>query len=111
VTVKAKGWQRNGETMTTLRIEHAIHDFGIWQKAFDSFAEARAEAGVRGFAIRQPVDDPKYLMLDLEFDAAGQAEAFAGFLHQHVWSSPASSPALAGAPQTRILDLVRSEEP
>jgi hypothetical protein len=93
--------------MTTLRIEHAIHDYGIWQQAFDSFAEARANAGVRSFAIRQPVDDPKYLMLDLEFDTAGQAEAFAQFLHQHVWSSPESSPALAGAPQTRILDLVR----
>jgi len=93
--------------MTTLRIEHAIHDYGIWQQAFDSFAEARANAGVRSFAIRQPVDDPKYLMLDLEFDTAGPAEAFAQFLHQHVWSSPESSPALAGAPQTRILDLVR----
>ncbi len=93
--------------MTTLRIEHAIHDYGIWQQAFDSFAEARANAGVRSFAIRRPVDDPKYLMLDLEFDTAGPAEAFAQFLHQHVWSSPESSPALAGAPQTRILDLVR----
>jgi hypothetical protein len=49
-------------------------------------------------------------MLDLEFDTAGQAEAFAEFLHQHIWSSPASSPALAGAPQTRILDLIRSEQ-
>jgi hypothetical protein len=49
-------------------------------------------------------------MLDLEFDTAGQAEAFADFLHQHIWSSPASSPALAGAPQTRILGLIRSEE-
>jgi hypothetical protein len=35
---------------------------------------------------------------------------FAGFLHQQVWSSPASSPGLAGTPQTRILDLVRSQE-
>jgi hypothetical protein len=96
--------------MTTLRIEHAIHDYEIWQKAFDGFAEARARAGVRSFAIRQPVDDPKYLMLDLEFDTTGQADAFATFLHQHVWSSPASSPALAGTPQTRILDLVRSGE-
>jgi hypothetical protein len=96
--------------MTTLRIEHAIHDYQTWQNAFDSFAEARANAGVRSFAIRQPVDDPQYLMLDLEFDRAGQAEAFATFLHQHVWSSPTSSPALAGAPQTRILDLLRSEE-
>jgi hypothetical protein len=96
--------------MITLRIEHEIHDYQIWQKAFDSFAQARAKAGVRSFAIRQPVDDPKYLTLDLEFDTAGRAEAFAEFLHQHVWSSPASSPALAGAPQTQILDLMRSEE-
>jgi len=96
--------------LITLRIEHAIHDYEIWQKAFDSFAEVRAKAGVRSFAIRQPVDDPKYLMLDLQFDTAGRAEAFAEFLHQHVWSSPTSAPGLAGAPQTQILDLVRNEE-
>lgn len=96
--------------MATLRIEHAIHDYGTWQKAFDSFAGARAKAGVRGVAIRQPVDDPQYLMLDLEFDTPERAEAFAAFLHQHVWSSPGSSPALAGAPQTRILTLRREEQ-
>lgn len=106
------GQENNGnlmeKPMTTLRIEHAIHDFGTWQKAFDGFAEARTRAGVRSLAIRRPVDDPKYLMLDLEFDTAAQAEAFAGFLRQRVWSSPASSPGLAGTPQTRILDLVQS---
>ncbi len=95
--------------MATLRIEHAIRDYESWQDAFDSFAGARTKAGVRGFAIRQPTDDPKYLMLDLEFATAGQAEAFATFLHEHVWSSPTSSPALAGPAQTRILDLRRSE--
>ena len=95
--------------MATLRIEHAIYDYESWQEAFDSFAEARTKAGVRSFAIRQPADDPKYLMLDLEFATAGQAEAFAAFLREHVWSSPTSSPALAGAAQTRILDLRRSE--
>lgn len=93
--------------MATLRIEHAIADYQTWRRAFDGFAAARAEAGVRGFTIRQPVDDPKYLTLDLEFDTAGQAEAFAGFLHKQVWSSPASAPALAGAPHTRILELRR----
>ncbi len=92
--------------MTTLRIEHAITDYQLWKMAFDGFAEARARAGVRGCAIRLPVDDPKYLMLDLEFDTAAVAETFADFLVQHVWSSPASSPGLAGAPKTRILDLV-----
>ncbi len=95
--------------MATLRIEHAIYDYESWQEAFDSFAEARTNAGVRSFAVRQPMDDPKYLMLDLEFATAGQAEAFATFLHERVWSSPASSPALASAAQTRILDVRRSE--
>lgn len=92
--------------MTTLRIEHAITDYKTWRTAFDGFAAARANAGVRSFAIRLPADDPAYLTLDLEFDTAGAAEAFAGFLVQHVWSSPASSPGLAGAPQTRILNLM-----
>ena len=96
--------------MTTLRIEHAISDFQLWKTAFDSFAEVRANAGVRSSAIRQPVDDPGYLMLDLEFDSAERAEAFAVFLDQHVWSSPTASPGLAGTPQTRILDLVPSAE-
>lgn len=91
--------------MTTLRIEHAIHDYDLWKAAFDRFAEARAKAGARGFAIRQPADDPKYLMLDLEFEGASQAAAFATFLEQRVWSSPDSAPALAGVPRTRILDL------
>ncbi len=45
--------------MTTLRIEHAITDYQLWRKAFDGFAEARAQAGVRSFAIRLPVDDPQ----------------------------------------------------
>ena len=58
--------------MATLRIEHAICDYESWREAFDGFAEARTNAGVRSFAIRQPMDDPKYPMLDLEFAAAGQ---------------------------------------
>ena len=96
--------------MATLRIEHAIHDYDLWLKAFDSFEPARAKAGVRGFAIRQPVDDPKYVLLDLEFDTRRQAESFAGFLQHRVWSSPASSPALAGRPRTSILELRRQEK-
>ena len=65
--------------MTTLRIEHAIHDYDQWKAAFDSFAAARAKGGVRSFAVRLPADDEKYLMLDLEFDTASRAEAFAKF--------------------------------
>ena len=96
--------------MATLRIEHGISDYQTWQQAFAGFGEARRQAGVRSFAIRQPVDDPEYLTLDLEFDTAGQAEAFASFLHRHVWSAATSSPALAGTPQTRILEVRQSQD-
>jgi hypothetical protein len=94
--------------MTTLRIEHAISDYDVWKQAFDRFAAARTNAGVRGCSIRVPADDPNFLTLDLEFDSATGAQAFAGFLEQNVWSSPESAPALAGTPRTRILDPMPS---
>jgi hypothetical protein len=92
--------------LTTLRIEHAINSYDAWRAAFDRFADARARAGVTSFAIRRPVDDPLYLVLDLEFPTPAAAEGFAAFLHGQVWSSPESSPGLAGIPQTRVLDLI-----
>ncbi len=95
--------------MTTLRIEHTIHDYDRWKAAFDGFAQVRVDAGVRGYAIRRPVDDPRYLMLDLEFDTADAAGNFARFLEQQVWSSPESAPALAGVPRTRLLELRGTE--
>ncbi|WP_146192433.1 hypothetical protein [Cellulomonas sp. WB94] len=91
--------------MTTLRIEHAIHDYDQWKAAFDSFAQVRADAGVRGYAIRLPVEDQRCLMLDLEFDDPDAARGFVQFLEQKVWSSADSAPALAGVPRTRLLEL------
>jgi hypothetical protein len=96
---------RTEKPVITLRIEHAIHDYDQWKAAFDSFAAVRVNAGVRGHAIRRPVEDPDYLMLDLEFDTADAAGRFIEFLEQQVWSSPKSAPALAGVPRTRLLEL------
>jgi len=63
----------------TLRIEHAIHDYDQWKAAVDNFAQARVNAGVCGHTIRRSVEDPGYLMLDLEFDSADAADAFTQF--------------------------------
>jgi hypothetical protein len=92
--------------LTTLRIEHAISDYDVWRAAFDRFSDARARAGVLEFVIRLPVDDPLYLMLDLEFESRASAERFATFLETQVWTSAEASPGLAGAPRVRILDVV-----
>ena len=91
--------------MPTLHIEHAISDFEVWQQAFKRFDGARQQAGVRSHQVRRPVDDVQYVVIDLDFDTVEQAERFRDFLHQNVWSSSANSPALAGPPQTRILQM------
>lgn len=89
--------------MTTLHIEHAVTDFVTWKAAFDRFADVRVQSGVRGQRIQRPVDDPCFVVLDLDFDTTPEAEAFLEFLQSRVWSSRPSSPALIGTPRTRIL--------
>jgi hypothetical protein len=89
--------------MTTLHIEHAISDFGTWSAAFARFADARTKFGVRGQRVQQPVDDPHYVVIDLDFDTPGDAGRFLGFLQTNVWTSTSNAPALAGTPHTKIL--------
>ena len=90
--------------MFTLSIEHAISDFPTWKQAFDRFAEAREKAGVRSHRIRRPVGDSHYLIIELEFDDPENADNFRQFLDSVVWANRDASPALIGAPTTRILE-------
>jgi hypothetical protein len=92
--------------MATLHIEHAITDLETWLTAFNGFAEARRDAGVRAERIRQPVDDPGYIVVDLDFATAHEAEGFLRFLREVVWAIPDNAPALAGTPDTMILEDV-----
>jgi hypothetical protein len=95
--------------MPTLHIEHAIVDFDMWQAAFDRFAEMRTRSGVLGHRIQRPVDDPKYVVIDLDFGTAEEAEQFLGFLRQKVWSVRENAPALAGPVQTKILETATNQ--
>lgn len=90
--------------MPTLHIEHPITDFPTWASAFDRFADARRNAGVRAARVLQPVDDPNYVVIDLDFDTTAQAEGFLRFLETTVWAVAANAPALAGTPETMILE-------
>lgn len=91
--------------MNTLRIEHPVSDYSVWSRAFDAVSAARTEAGVRAHRVHRPADDDHYVLVDLDFDTREAATAFLGFLRSRIWSSPASSPALAGEPVTRVLTL------
>ena len=91
--------------MPTLLIEHAISDFDTWHEAFVRFAARRTEGGVLRERIMQPVDDPHYVLIDLEFANVEAARRFQHFLETEVWSNPANSPALEGTPRSRIVEI------
>ena len=90
--------------MTTLHIEHPIHDFATWKAAFDRLADARDRAGVLSARVAQPVDDGHYVVVDLDFVDAAASDCVSR-LPPGRWlsSTPERSPALAGAITTRIL--------
>ncbi|HWM17278.1 MAG TPA: hypothetical protein VNP97_11900 [Microbacterium sp.] len=89
--------------MYTLHIAHPITDFDTWNTAFAGFASMRRQAGVRAHTVRRPVDDARYVSIDLDFDTLAGAEQFLRLLRTRVWASTDASPALAGEPITRIL--------
>ena len=91
--------------MAVLHIEHAISDYATWKTAFDGFADARQRAGVRGHQIRRPVDNDRFVVIDLDFDTREGAERFLTFLTEQVWAAPDAAPALRGTPQARVLEL------
>jgi hypothetical protein len=92
--------------MPTLHIEHPISDFDTWSAAYARFAQRRRRAGVVHERVSRPVDDPRYVMVGLDFDTLERAESFLRFLQTQIWAVPEQAPALAGTPRTRILDVV-----
>ena len=71
--------------MYILRIEHPVPDYDGWKRAFDSDPVGRQKLGVRRYQILRPVDDPHYVMIDLEFETQAQAEALLAAM-RGVWS-------------------------
>jgi hypothetical protein len=90
------------QCMSTLHIEHSISDFETWKAAFDRAAPLRAKGHVRAYEIHQPVDDPAYVIVRLEFDDEGAARAFLAKLEE-LWTNREATPALRGVPRARIL--------
>lgn len=96
--------------MTTLRIELQVRDYDMWRTAFEGDAGGRQEAGMRRYRIFRATDDPNHVMLDADFDTAGQAEGFLDIMRTRVWPDPSKAPAKVGAPHTRIIEMVEELE-
>jgi hypothetical protein len=93
--------------MPILRIEHPVPNFDGWKAAFDSDPVGRERLGVRRYQILRSMDDPNYVMIDLEFDTRGEAEALLAAMRE-VWSRVEGT--VMRNPQARIVETVESKE-
>ena len=93
--------------MTILHIEHPVPDYNGWKKAFDNDPVGREKLGVRRYQILRPINDPNYVMIDLEFDTPSQAEALLTAMRA-VWSRVEGT--IMTNPQARIVETVETKE-
>jgi hypothetical protein len=89
--------------MIILQIEHKVPNFDGWKRAFESDPINRKKSGVRSYRVFRPVDDPNYVIIDLEFDNLKEAEDTLDSLRT-LWEEVEGKVMMK--PQTRILDLV-----
>jgi len=93
--------------MSILRIEHPVLDYGAWKDAFDSDPVGRESSGVRRYQVLRAIDDPNYVLIDLEFDTPDQAEALLASMRA-VWDRVAAT--IVTNPAARIVETVETKE-
>ena len=93
--------------MPILQIEHPVPNFEGWKKAFETDPIGRQQGGVLRYKILRKVDDPNYVIIDLEFDKLKEAENFLSSL-RNLWRRVEGT--LMNSPQARILEVVESRE-
>jgi hypothetical protein len=93
--------------MPILRIEHPVPSFDGWKAAFDSDPVGRERSGVRRYHILRSMDDPNYVMIDLEFDGKSEAEALLAAMRE-VWGRVEGT--IMWNPQAHIVEVVESKE-
>jgi hypothetical protein len=88
-----------------LRIEHPVPNFDGWKQAFDSDPVGREKSGVRRYQILRAIDDPNFVMIDLEFDTIQQAEALLAAMRA-VWGRVEGT--IMTNPKARIVEAAES---
>jgi hypothetical protein len=92
--------------MPTLQIAHGVRDYESWKREFDEDPVGRRAGGVRAYRISRPTDDPRYVIIELEFATLEEAEGFQRKLRQ-LWGDVDARLGLE-SPRTRIVDVVET---
>ena len=94
--------------MTTLRIEHSVPDFEGWKQAFDNDPADRKGSGVRRYQVSRSVEDPNYVLIDLEFDTLAEAEGLLTTMRR-VWGTDQGQRVMRN-PQARIVETFETKD-
>ncbi len=91
--------------MFTLRIEHSVPDFDNWKQAFDTDPADRKGSGVHHYRVLRSVEDPRLVMIDLDFESLSEAE---GLLEKmkRIWAGPGKS--IMRGPRAQIAETVET---
>ena len=102
--------------MFTLMIEHPVADFDSWKAAFDSDPAGRKPSGVLRYRVFRPLDDPRYVLVHLDFAGATEAQAFLASMRK-IWGRVSASLGLTrelgsdnASPRARVVEVVESKE-
>jgi hypothetical protein len=99
--------QKLKSLMIVLQIEHKVPNFDGWKKAFENDPIDRKKSGVRHYNISRPVDDPNYVIIDLEFDNLNQAEDTLAALRR-LWNKVEGE--IIFSPQARIIERIQTTD-
>jgi hypothetical protein len=94
--------------MHLLQVEHAVQNYEAWKAAFDSDPLGREQEGVTAYRVYQPLDDPQYVVIDLEFEDSIDAEGFRVALRELM--AGAESDGLISESRLRILKQVDAQQ-
>ena len=93
--------------MIVVRIEHEVVSYEGWKKAFDSDPIDRKKSGVKRYSVYQPQDNPKYVIIDLEFGNLSQAQATQRSL-QNMMTKVVGT--LIIGPSIKLLNVIETKE-
>lgn len=71
--------------------------------AFDRDPAGRQAAGVLRYRVYRPIDDPKYVLIDLDFDSPDAAERFVAAMRR-IWQQVEGT--LIEGPRARIVECI-----
>lgn len=91
--------------MMHVLVRHKVSDYNRWKDAFDSHLTTRKRAGETGFRLFHGVDDPREVVLLLDWESTEEARKF---MSSEELRKAMEKAGVLGTPEIQFLEDVRS---